>query len=230
MRNRNCYTDSPSVTEDIQIINKPDLNEWYKRNSYSYILHRSQLEQDIGNAVHMIISKSTQSKTGKCKVNLRPEIIPAVDLSIQAYKYWQSKHPELIPIASEYYVRSAKNGYQGRIDRINKYKGTDYYDICDWKTAYDKIYPTTFLQLAAYACIFEEQFPEKRVITIRAVSLGKVSGEPLEAVKEREKIARLLEIYKAARVLNGYMRKEAVIRPGTEIDKIAREILARGEK
>lgn len=161
----------PSVTEILNIINKPQLVEWFKRKGFEEILEEGERATSIGDMVHDIIHQTLSGK----KVEI-PKDYPYVDevkKCVSAFIDWYQKF-KFKKIELEYTVFHKQYFYAGTFDCLGR-TADGKIILFDWKTS-SAIYPEYHLQLAAYKYAYEHQTGQK-VDECWIVRFGKKDGE-----------------------------------------------------
>lgn len=167
------------VTTALGVIAKPQLIYWAAGEAAKYI--KSQLKPgvaldeleindlvaeakkahtkkrdraaDAGTYIHDWIEAFVKGEEPELPVNEKLQRV------IRDFKnFWDDKKPEVL--YPERMLCSPTKMLAGRVDLICKIDGK--LTILDWKTG-SGIYPNMFMQLAAYALMYEEEFPEQKV-------------------------------------------------------------------
>ena len=142
-----------SVTEILNIINKPALVYWANKIGLQGI-KLSEYKKDgtsIGTLAHAIIENWIK----KCKTNFNSYTKKQIKQACQCSKMffdWVKKQKEFIPIASELQLISQKYDYTGIIDLIAIINGK--LALIDFKTC--NIYDEAKYQVAAYFNLINE--------------------------------------------------------------------------
>lgn len=151
------------VTQVLNIISKPGLTSWAARVGRKKVEAVIKRRCDLGTTVHNLFERTLKGESFNLG-NYETEIQTDLNL-FDEFKINTCLSPE----ALEQNVWSNKHEYAGTIDYIGEYKSFKKYlvrgwkanfpdgarVIIDWKSSAD-IYPTYFLQLAAYIVAFEE--------------------------------------------------------------------------
>jgi len=159
-----------SVTTNLRIINKRDLNDWRVK------LGREESDRlkveggDIGRMVHaaglrLFRGEGYGSYEWSQLGAPTPEdervrnAVAALDLL--------RRERNLVPMAAEAFVWSRDYGYAGTLD-LAADNGDGTVDLYDWKTS-GALYPEVWLQLAAYAVAWTECYdiPVRRIYPVR---------------------------------------------------------------
>ena len=168
----------PSVTTVLKVLNKPALCFWanslgFKGKSYKKELDRTA---KVGTLVHSYIESNMKKeifidikKAFELDEKSREEVL----FSYSAFKLWHNVYKDKMEILhSEYKLVSEAYDYGGTIDLIANIEGENY--IVDFKTS-SKVYPSMFLQLAAYANMAKEN--GIKIDRVAILQLGKSSGK-----------------------------------------------------
>lgn len=193
----NLGIEVPSVTTVLKILNKPELINWanymgFKKKKVKDILEETSY---IGTIVHNLISQSTKS----IFVNIKHyQDNKDIMNCYSAFKKWKKDY-NITPIYSEMPLSCME--YGGTIDCIARINGTDSLILIDYKTS-SGIYPTMFLQLAAYLKLLYENGYVVKFAGI--VQLDKKTGkykfeyQPIQNLTEYiELFDKLVEVYKS---------------------------------
>ncbi len=169
----------PGVTGFLQIINKPAIPIWAKKEALNLV--RAALEKSLFDPKNILIDQEwidrviaagmakpdkikddaadlgtlvhkyiDQIIQGKIPTDLTPEMEPAVTAFID---WWQKSKIEIV--MGDTKVASLVHGYGGSLDALGRQDGK--YVILDWKTS-NGIYDEMALQVSAYAKAFEETY------------------------------------------------------------------------
>jgi len=137
---------------------------------------------DIGSVVHRVLEQELLARAGKAdhpKLPLvaDPILAPGLDEEMIAqanncikagFQFFDEHHIELI--ATEAVRWSPKYGYLGTGDLVAMYDGVRA--SLDYKSG-KRIYPSVWLQLAAYQKAWEEEFPEQPIEKRVAINVGR---------------------------------------------------------
>jgi hypothetical protein len=167
----------PSVTTILKVINKEALLSWanslgWKRKSVKKELtYASNIGTYVHDTIEKIILNESYDASSIYELETENERISALN-ALKSFKLWYSKHKDdLEPLYIEKELVCDQFG--GTADFIGLYKGKLI--ILDFKTS-GNFYYTMFLQMAAYAYMYEKMTGEeiKDLIVLR---LDKKHGE-----------------------------------------------------
>lgn len=137
---------------------------------------------NIGSLAHRVLEQELLFRAGLGKKpvlplvhnsllapNLTEEMIEKANNSVKAgYEFFDTRHIEVV--AAEAVRWSPTHAYLGTADLFAKVDGE--LAVIDFKTGL-RLYPTVWLQLAAYLKAYEEEFPEQKVIRRIGVNIGR---------------------------------------------------------
>jgi len=140
----------PSATTVLKMLNKPALIHWanylgFKRQSVDKVLNESA---EIGTDFHDMVSKYTMGEP------IDGEHYNDAIYLFKVFQKW-SEEVEFKPVFSEESLVTEKFG--GTIDALCYIEGK--LTVLDFKTS-KNIYPSMFLQLAAYGILIRDNLPE----------------------------------------------------------------------
>lgn len=169
----------PGVTGFLQIINKPAIGIWQKKEALALV--RKELERSILTDGELLMDQDwidrviaagsarpdkikdeaaelgtlvhkyiDQVIQGKLPTDLTPEMEPAVTAFIE---WWKDSKIELV--MGDTKVASLIHGYGGSLDALGRQNGE--YVILDWKTS-GAVYDEMALQISAYKFAFAETY------------------------------------------------------------------------
>jgi hypothetical protein len=140
--------DWPSVTQVINVLDKPGLCMWYGKLGTAECNRIKNESATFGTNVHEMI-ETYLSKTVSDKV-----YTPEETKCFENFADWyRTSGLEPISMEPEDSVKSKLFGYQGTWDFIGRKDGKIL--VADWKTS-NQLYDTVGLQLAAYANLYGE--------------------------------------------------------------------------
>lgn len=123
-------------------------------------------------------------------------------------KFWERKKPEVV--ACERMLCSPKHNLAGTADLICRVDGK--LTVMDWKTG-SGIYPEMFLQMAAYAIMLEEEYPDQKVEQLYVVnpSIVNIFDESVRTEVDEFKKAYLnaLELYKSQKLIEDMFKERS---------------------
>jgi len=151
------------VTQSLNIINKPGITAWSARVGRKKVETVLKRRCDLGTTVHNLFERTLKGEAfnlGTYEKEIQEDLELFNEFRINTC---------IVPEALEQRLWSNKYGYAGTADFLGEYKSNKKYlvrgwkanfpkgakVVGDWKTSAD-IYPTYFLQLAAYIMAFEE--------------------------------------------------------------------------
>lgn len=151
---------TPSVTQIIDVIDKPFLRFWYGKYGTKECERIKRESQVIGERVHGALESvlrygTSESFPPTSKVEEKADEILKIALP-QFVDFIKTN--ELVPVCiePEEPVKSKRYGYQGTPDCIASFAGKPGLVICDWKTSsrYDEVMG---IQTSAYAYAYSEE-------------------------------------------------------------------------
>lgn len=169
----------PSVTTVLKIIGKESLMQWanslgWKRKSLNKELNDASV---IGTLAHNYIESFIfDRRSERYNINVEIDSLPyemneKTRNAINSFLIWWRDHgDEIDPIDTE--VQLVCDFYGGTLDLLCRYRGK--LTIIDFKTSSD-FHPTMYMQLAAYAKMYEAQFGE-RIEQVAVLRLDKKRG------------------------------------------------------
>jgi hypothetical protein len=217
----------PGVTGYLNVINKPALLPWAKKEALSLV--RAALESSLSQANKIVIDKAwidqviaagmkrpdkikdeaanlgtlvhkyiDQIIRGKIPTELTPEMEPAVT----AFLNWWEKSKIGI-VMGDTKVASLVHRYGGSLDALGRQNGN--YVILDWKTS-NGIYAEYALQVAAYAHAFSETYGStcSRGFIVRFSKKYPITFE----VKEIADLGESFQAFLAAKNLTNRMMRD----------------------
>lgn len=143
----------PSVTQVINVLDKPGLCIWYGKYGTAECNRIKNAAAKFGTHVHSLIEAYlTKGPEGVLEADELPS--PEEIACFNSFKEWY-KTSDLSPLSLEPSdpVISKTYGYQGTWDFVGKHKAQVI--VADWKTS-NQLYDTVGLQLAAYANLYGE--------------------------------------------------------------------------
>jgi hypothetical protein len=143
-------TGYPSVTQVINVLDKPGLCMWYGKLGTAECNKIKNEAAKFGTHVHTLIEHELTVAALPLDFEPTPEELACVTNFIEWYK---TSNLTPISMEPEDAVISKTYGYQGTWDFIGRKDGTIL--VADWKTS-NQLYDTVGLQLAAYAQLYGE--------------------------------------------------------------------------
>jgi ATP-dependent exoDNAse (exonuclease V) beta subunit (contains helicase and exonuclease domains) len=145
----------PSVTTILKILNKPELVDWanfmgfIKINTKEYTAKAAW----IGTLTHYYIERSSKKKiiSFKFLYKQNADVIKSVNKAYKGFVEWRKKYK---PKFKKCELKVQNDKFGGTIDSICEIEGKKY--IVDYKTS-KGVYPSMFLQLAAYNLLLRDE-------------------------------------------------------------------------
>lgn len=145
----------PSVTTILKILNKPQLIQWANfmgklRKSVDEV---TQKAATIGTLTHYILERYGKGKIINFSVldEYDSSITKSVNKALKSFIKWKKDYVPEIKICE---IKLNNEKYGGTVDNVCKIDGKYY--IVDYKTS-KTVYPSMFLQLAAYNKLLREE-------------------------------------------------------------------------
>lgn len=169
----------PSVTTILKVIGKESLMQWanslgWKRKSLAQELNDASI---IGTYTHnyieaFILGKNSDINNIWIQINNLPyKLSTKAYNAINSFHLWWDENGQYVEAISTE-VEMCCDYYGGTCDFICRYKGK--LTIIDFKTSSD-FHPTMYLQLAAYANIYEEIF-DLKIEELAILRMDKANG------------------------------------------------------
>lgn len=204
-RKREYENDFPSVTQVLDVLRKPGLEQWYKVNTPQLIRDAMIRGRTIGTATHDAIE--SYINTGLLTTDT--EYPDEVTMALNSFVLFRKEHPEIKLRQSETKMTSLKHGFNGTMDIIGEI------DISvlagDWKTtaAKDEEKPTIYdeakTQVSAYRELWNELNPSSQLDRAFIVSLAKDKiAYAFEIIEKDELDSRFNEIFLSALKIKKY--------------------------
>lgn len=177
------------VTDVIKVMAKDQLILWANMLGFKNISYKKELERtaNIGSLVHSVLeayhSPNLLAEIDYDEFNIsdygdKLEVRHALDSFFAWYENTSNHHPFKVAF-TELVVVGKQLG--GTIDcGIQGWKDPDKFIFVDYKTS-KGFYLTQFLQLAAYAMLYEEVYGKKTVEGIMVIIMDKKYGNPAQA-------------------------------------------------
>lgn len=205
----------PGVTGFLDVINRPALLGWVKREALACVetalLKRMDSLTEINEEWIKALLKEAKQRPERIKddaadlgtkahafINLiihgkEPDSVPAaIEAPIKAFKQWW-KNSGIELVLGDTKVASLKYGYGGSLDALGRREGK--FVILDWKTS-NGIWREYSLQVSAYAQAFYETFGiycQEGIV----VRFGKKVGKKAPVDFEAKKVANLEKSFQA---------------------------------
>ncbi|MCA9333680.1 PD-(D/E)XK nuclease family protein [Candidatus Saccharibacteria bacterium] len=196
------------VTTALSVINKPFLIQWAAKQAADYVkatvvpgkpLDEVEIQQlvdgaknahrktrdgaaDMGTYIHNYIEAFVRGENPAKPIN--PKLAKVVN---KFHEWWDTANVEIIK--PERMLCSPTHMLAGTADLICKIDGK--LTVVDWKTG-SGIYPEMFLQLAAYALMLEEEYPDQKVEQLYVVN---ASIKNMFQTEVRTEVDTFQEIY-----------------------------------
>lgn len=146
----------PSVTTVIKLLSNKELINWANymglvcRKNHNDISEKAAL---IGTLTHFYLERLGKKKIINYNLleDYNKDIVQCVNRGIKEFKEWRKEFKPKI-IKTEFRLQNERVG--GTIDNISEIDGDKY--IIDYKTS-KNVYPSMFLQLAAYNMLLREE-------------------------------------------------------------------------
>ncbi len=211
-----------SVTQALNIINKPALINWAARMAVEYISDQIEPGKSYDEVQLLTIFESGKSAHWKKKVSAgnlgtfvhnwvedyvngkKPAkpVNEGLKDAVQRFLDWQKEHKVKF-LLSEQQVYSRKYNYTGTLDFICTIDGKMY--IGDLKTS-KGIYPEMLIQTAAYRFAREEEYPKEKYAGQIIVKVGKEDGAlEVAVIKDGEWYSKMFMAFVAALKLSDSM-------------------------
>jgi hypothetical protein len=137
---------------------------------------------DIGSLVHRVLEQELLSRSGMAEKpslplvpdallapNLNPEMVEKANNSVSAGLQFLDEH-KIEVVQAEAVRWSPTYGYLGTGDLVAHVDGK--LSMLDWKSG-KRLYPTVWLQLAAYQVAYQEEFPDQSIVQRVGVNVGR---------------------------------------------------------
>lgn len=214
------------VTTALGIIDKPQLIYWAAGEAAKYVkehirpglaLDEIQIQQlvdgarkahtkrrddaaDMGTYIHNWIEAFVKGEKPEMPVN--PRLRKVIEDFV---RFWEEVKPEVL--SAERMLCSPTHMLAGTPDLVCRVDGK--LTIMDWKTG-SGIYPNYFLQLAAYAMMLEEEYPDQQVEQLYIVNPSVKNVFQTECRNEveifKQTYLKAYELYKAHKEVEGLFK------------------------
>lgn len=145
-----------SVTQIIDVLRKPGLENWFRWNTPQFIKEESEKGKTIGTSTHAAIESYILTGKADIKTDYPDEVTSALKGFIQ----FRKDRPEVKLTASEMMLTSELYKFNGTMDAIGNIDGVP---ICfDWKTSKKgkkekpEIYDEYLIQISSYVYLYNE--------------------------------------------------------------------------
>lgn len=149
----------PSVTTILKLLNKPELVDWanfmgFLKKNTKQVTARAAL---IGTLTHYFIERYSKKKILNFKVLYKydDDIIKSVNKALKGFVRWNKEYK---PVFKKAEIRVKNDKFGGTVDNICEIDGKLY--IVDYKTS-KGVYPSMFIQLAAYNLLLRDELDIK---------------------------------------------------------------------
>lgn len=153
---RQYQNNYPSVTQVLDVLRKPGLEQWFKANTIQFITEESKKGREIGTQIHEAIQSHIEAREVQVKTEYADEVMNA----LKSFMLFKKEHPEFELIKSEMPMTSERHGFNGTMDAVAKLPGA--FVGIDWKSGKagedesPKIYDEYIYQLSAYIILYNE--------------------------------------------------------------------------
>lgn len=180
--------EAPSVTQVINVIDKPFLKLWYGKHGTAECQRILKASQETGKLVHSAIEAYFRG-------DALPDL-PAKEAAMFALMRTWAIESRFTPVELEVHVMSEQFGYHGTADTLGSFDGGPLV-IGDWKTS-SGIGDDYGIQLAAYAQAYKEQTGKEVTegFIVRVDKKGAEAKVPFE-VKRFTELPRYFEVFKS---------------------------------
>jgi CRISPR/Cas system-associated exonuclease Cas4 (RecB family) len=137
----------PSVTEVLNVINKPFLYAWYAKHGWKECERIKQESGELGQRVHDAIESYLRGDGY--------ELSGREAEMMQLFLKWKEE-TDFRPMELEHKVISRNYRFHGTFDALGTFGDSTNLFLLDWKTS-SKIDDSYALQLSAYAAAYEEE-------------------------------------------------------------------------
>lgn len=159
----------PSVTQILNVLRKPGLEQWFLSNTREYCNRMSKAGKQAGTDTHNAIQQYIENGIAKIESAYPDEVSNALN----SFILFRKENPDILLSLSEVALTSEKYKYNGTIDAPHPPM------LGDWKTSNCKdkdkpdIYPEYKTQVAGYVYLWNENYPEKPIENAYIVALAK---------------------------------------------------------
>ena len=185
-KKRDYQNDYVSVTQCLNELRKPALENWFKANTAAYCNEESAKGKLIGTQVHDLIQLYIQKE----EVKIETEYDVEVKTLLESFVLFREEHPYYILTASELPMTSEIYKFNGTMDCIASC-GDDLSIPFDWKSSRCKndclppIFDEHLWQVSSYAKLYEEVHgKEINKAFVLAIAKDKVAYQLREVSKE----------------------------------------------
>lgn len=168
MGKREYINNYASVTQVLNILRKPGLEQWFLSNTRAYCTEKSNKGKLVGTQIHDAIQSFIE--TGKASISTEHDV--EVTNTLKSFMMFREEKPEHILRKAEMALTSEVYKFNGTIDCIGDYV------MWDWKTGEakkeekPKIYDEWKYQVAAYIYLYNEVH-NANIMKAKIVALAK---------------------------------------------------------
>lgn len=206
MARRKYENDFPSVTQVLDVLRKPGLEQWFKMNTPQEIASLTKKALAIGTATHEAIENYIL--TGELKIET--EWPDEVANTLKSFVKFKKENPEFTLTLTETPLTSIKYGFNGTIDCPCPPR------LLDWKSTEKKdkeelpLWQEWKWQTATYAMLWNELMADK-IETAYVVALAKDCIEyRIEKMEYDEIESHFNNIFLPALTIKNYQRSKNV--------------------
>jgi len=151
-KKRQFDNEFPSVTQVLDMLRKPGLENWFKYTPIKEIKEQSEKGKLIGTQIHEAIHLYIETGTTKVETKYAEEVTYA----LKSFLKFRKEHPEIALKNAEIQLTSHTHQFNGTLDCLSDNL------IVDWKTAAAKdkeapdIYDEYIYQVSAYVSLYNE--------------------------------------------------------------------------
>ena len=206
-RKRAYENDFPSVTQVLDCLRKPGLENWYKVNTPQFIQEAMVKGRTIGTATHAAI----ESYINNGSLTIDTEYPDEVTMALNSFALFRKEHSEIRLSNSELKMTSLLHNFNGTMDIVGELNQVII--AGDWKTTAAKekekpeIYDEAKTQMSAYVALYNEVFLGKidRAFIV-ALAKDKIAYA-FEIIEKEELESRFNEIFLSALKIKNYNKK-----------------------
>jgi len=154
-KKRNYDNDYPSVTQVLDLLRKPALEMWFKKNTLEFINRESAKAKEIGTLLHQAIQDHIELNEVRVETAYTDEIMNC----LKSFMLFKKECPQIKLIKAEIKLTSETYKFNGTTDCL----GNDREEaILDWKSGKcgddikPPIYDDYIYQISAYVNLYNE--------------------------------------------------------------------------
>lgn len=150
MSHNDYKNDWPSVTQVLDGLRKPGLENWFKYNTIEFIKAESEKGKTVGKQLHEIVQAGIEQEA----LEIRTDYPDELRAGLGSFSLFKKEHPEIKLKKAEMSIEVDKYKYNMTLDALATETGRLI--VFDWKTGkagkdlQPKIYEEMWDQLAAY--------------------------------------------------------------------------------